>query len=252
MPEVAQLDWPHAKLLIEVEPNKQAGPLATYRANAFRKEPWQQPYIEGMAPGGPANGGSVFYDIGANVGSYALAAASRGVMTVAIEPGFSNYAALCRNALMNKLLPRIIALPVALAGETGLSWFDYQDVRAGAASHVLGSSAPVYFSTHRQMVQVYALDDLIATFKLPHPTHIKIDVDGNGDVELALIAGMAGVLADERTQALMVECPLETEAQIVETLAKSGWHMAERFDTRDGQRIQGICYGLFKRELPEP
>ena len=55
----------------ERESARQLPPQKAYRLNACRKEPWTVAFIEAM----PAN--SRFWDIGANVGSYALVAAAR-------------------------------------------------------------------------------------------------------------------------------------------------------------------------------
>ncbi len=234
---IAQLDYEGAKILIEVESDIENA----FRRPCVAKEVWTKDFIESI----PADG--VFYDVGANIGSYALIAAVRGIQTVAIEPGFNNFAALCRNALRNNVLSTMIPLNVALANADGLAWFDYSDIRQGAASHVLGSPTPRFFSTHRQRVQTFKMDDLIRLFGLPTPTHIKIDVDGNGEVELAVIAGMADTLKNPLLAGLMLEMPLDYEPKIIESLAEHGWQMGERFDMRNGERITGICYGRFER-----
>jgi FkbM family methyltransferase len=233
---LAQLDYEPIKILLEFESEAE-----NFRLGACMKEPWTTAFVESVPPDG------VFYDVGANVGSYALIAAKRGIQTVAIEPGFNNFGALCRNLLRNEVLATTIPLPVALANRTGLIWLDYQDVRQGGASHVFGSPQPVFFSTHRQKIMTYTLDDLIRTFDLPVPTHIKIDVDGNGNVELAVIEGMAETLKSESLVGLMLEIPLPVEEQIVAALAAHGWAVAERFDTREGQKIQNICYARLER-----
>lgn len=237
---LATLDYEPIKIILEHESDAE-----NYRINAVAKEPFTVAFAESV----PADG--VFYDVGANVGSYALIAAKRGILTVAIEPGFNNYAAMCRNLLRNEVLATTIPLNVALANRTGLIWLDYNDVRQGGASHVFGSPRPVFFSTHRQKVMTYALDELIATFSLPAPTHIKIDVDGNGTVELAVIEGMAETLKAETLVGLMLEIPLQVEEQIVAALTAHGWRMAERFDTRGGAKIGNICYGRFERVVVE-
>lgn len=240
---IAQLDYEPAKILMECETE----PEQQYRVKAVAKERYTVDFIEGIPEGG------VFYDVGANVGSYTLIAASRGLVTVAIEPGFNNFAALCRNALRNSLLADIIPLNVALAHTTGLVWFDYSDVRQGAASHVFGSAQPVFYSTHRQRVMTYRFDELVTTFGLPAPTHIKIDVDGNGEVEMAVLDGMKGTLASPELAGLILEIPLDSEERIAGYLAEHGWVMTRRFDERGGQKIAGICYGQFDRApVPEP
>lgn len=232
---LAPLDYEPIKIMMEYESDQE-----NYRIAACQKEPWTKDFVESI----PSDG--VFYDVGANVGSYSLIAAKRGIETVAIEPGFNNYAALCRNLLRNEVLHTTVPLNVALANRTGLIWFDYHDVRQGGASHVFGAALPQFYSTHRQKVMTFRLDELIAAFNLPAPTHIKIDVDGNGNVEMAVLQGMENTLKSESLVGLMLEIPLETEEQIVGGLAERGWKMAERFDRRGDQKIANICYGRFE------
>lgn len=243
---LGHLDYDKARIVMEVETQDEANK----RLTACQKEPWTTAWIESIPPEG------VFYDVGANVGSYTLIAAVRGVRTVAIEPGFNNYATLCRNALRNQALHRLITFPVALANKTGLVWLDYNSVAQGGASHTLGSPTPVHFSTHRQLVQTWRLDDLIAMFHLAPPTHIKIDVDGDGRVEMAVFAGMADTLRTAGLVSLMVELPLDHEGQIREYLAGLGWEVTNRWDERGGQMIQGVAYAEFARrvvaDVPDP
>jgi FkbM family methyltransferase len=230
--QLAQLDYPDAKILMEAEtPIEQS-----YRLRACAKEPWTVALIEEIPPAG------VFYDVGANVGSYSLIAAARGVVTVAVEPSFANVGALCRNLMRNGCEERVIVLPVALADIRGLPWFDYQDVRQGAASHVLGGKTRQFF--HRMRIPTLPLDLAITLFGLPAPTHIKIDVDGT---ELPVLRGMAETLRGEALAALLIEMPHPLEMDITALLAEAGWQLAERFGERNGQPIANVVYGRFAR-----
>jgi FkbM family methyltransferase len=231
---VARIDYDKAKLLIEVNSDIEA----RFRAHCVEKEPFTVDFIERIPKGG------VLYDIGANVGSYSLIALSRGVPTIAIEPGSENYAALCRNIRMNNLMELAMPICVALADDIGTTWLDYSDLRAGAASHNLGSARKLHL--HRQRVPVFTLDGLIADFKLPRPTHIKIDTDGN---ELAVLKGMAGVLASEQLQGLMIEMPNAIEDQIMAAMDGYDWQMTARFDHRNGVKIEQVAYAEFGRKV---
>src|SRR5690242_18001790 len=216
-----------------------------YRIKAVNKEPWTVKFIESIDPKT-----GVFYDIGANVGPYSLIAASRGVATVAVEPSFSNYAALCRNLALNNILDQLVVVPLAISSGHGLLWFKYQDMRQGAANHILSAEQKnPYF--HQQKMLVLKLDELIGIFSLPMPTHIKVDTDGG---ELDVLKGAEQVLASKELQGLMVEMPTvplhpdttETaEQQITAYLAEHGWDLVERFDHRGDVKIGSICYGRF-------
>lgn len=232
---IARLDYEPIRIQMRCESDVER----VFRVRAAQKEMWTTQFVESIQPGG------LFYDVGANVGPYTLIAAARGIATVAIEPGAANYARLVENVFLNNFDERVTSFPVALGNGTGLTWFDYSDLSPGGASHVMGSPRKVYF--HRQLVQVWKLDDLITTFHLIVPTHMKIDVDGNGDVEMAVLEGMAETLKNERLVGLMVEIPLRHEEAIKTKLAESGWAPAERFDERGGQKIGNICYYRFER-----
>ena len=73
-----------------------------------------------------------FWDIGANVGTYALYAALRpGVSVLAFEPAPASYAALCRNIEANGSGDRIEALCIALSDRTRLGSLNMSATNAG-------------------------------------------------------------------------------------------------------------------------
>ena len=77
------------KMIVETEIEK-------WRHDTFwEKEPETIAWIDDMEPG------EVLYDVGANVGVYALYAASRGIKVVAIEPVFENFSRLMQNIELN-------------------------------------------------------------------------------------------------------------------------------------------------------
>ncbi len=232
MPELAQLDYPSAKLVMEAESEIEK----TFRIHACAKEPWTVAFIESIPQGG------TFWDVGSCVGSYALIAASRGIQTIAVEPSAINYGTLVRNLMRNNLLEHVVVLPVALADATGLTWFDYGDPRSGGANHTIGSVRRVHF--HRQLLPVWKLDDLLPALQIPAPSHMKIDVDG---AEMAVLIGADGVLRGDALQQIMLEMPLTAEDALLKHLAERGWEMSERYDMRGEQKIANVCYALFTR-----
>ena len=235
--QTAPLDDPAAPLKIWVTNQTEAG----YRAGAANKEPWTYNFIHGMPQG------SVFWDVGANVGSYSLMAAARGHVVIAVEPAFANFAQLQRNAILNGLNERIVCLPFALGDGSAISWFQLASLQPGAAAHVLGQpvgNVPQYF--HRVGVPVMRLDALVKLFKLPPPSHLKIDVDG---AERAVLTGLEKVVGG--LKGIMIEMRLDQEPELVALIESWGLPMVGRFDQRGGQLIQGICYGWFARPEPE-
>lgn len=231
--EVGVLDYPDLKVVMECLNEF----YANWRIPALQKEPWMLPWLQSMEPGK-----SIFYDIGACVGSYSLPAAMRGITTVAVEPSAPNYGSLIRNAMLNNCLESMMVFPFALAAGHGLAWLDYSDVRPGAASHVMGSADKIFY--HRQRVAIFALDELIEVFNLPAPTHMKIDTDGG---EQSVLTGMEKTLRNSTLVSLMVEMPSTAEAPIVAHLTERGLALAERFTEREGVEIKGVVYGRFER-----
>jgi hypothetical protein len=85
----------------------------------------------------------------------------------------------------------------------------------------------------------YRLDDVVAQFGLPPPTHIKLDVDG---AEAAVLAGSPAMLA-ESTRTLMVEVAPD-DLELTRILRDLGFSLRERYD----RAREGRCwYGLFER-----
>ena len=163
-------------------------PFCHWRARTLlTNEPETLQWIDSMKPG------DVFYDIGANVGCYAMYAARRGLTVVAIEPGAATYAVLQKNIELNA--SSVLAYNVALGRETGMGNLYQEHTEAGRALHSIraGSGFP-------QSTLVFSLDKLIYQFDLPFPNHIKIDVDG---IEADVLAGATDALHYVKT--LMVE-----------------------------------------------
>jgi FkbM family methyltransferase len=208
-------------------------------ARAQTKEPFTVAWIEKFI-----DGDAVFYDIGANVGSYALIAAARNERTrvVAFEPGAVTFAVLCSNIAVNDFDNRIIPVPLPLADETGVATLRYWNLGAGAGSmlgHVPDATdaAPVL----EQRVLALRLDDAVELFGLPAPTHVKLDVDG---AEQAVLDGAAVTLSSGVVRSLIVELAPSAEPRLVEVLSAHGYVPTEFHEQR---AETGLRYATFER-----
>jgi FkbM family methyltransferase len=205
---------------------------AATRTRSVMKEPWTVHWIEhAVKPG------EVFYDIGANVGVYSLlvgAVHDKQVPAYAFEPGFSSYAALCRNVIHNGLDTCVVPLPHVLHRQVGHTTFKYRSTDSGAARHAVGGqnletkdfkeTKPVY----QQTMLTVDLDTLVRDYGLPVPTHIKLDVDGP---ELEILEGARRTLADPGLKTVMVELDdKKTRRAIVALLEEAGLTLAREFD----------------------
>jgi FkbM family methyltransferase len=149
--------------------------------------------------------GETLWDIGANIGVYALyAARARGLNVVAFEPSASSYAVLIRNIEINRLGDQIAAYCLAFDAETRLDYLQMEHTEAGHSMHAFGAgrtisgTASAFF---RQSVAGFAVDEFCALFRPPPPAHIKLDVDG---IEPEILKGAAATLA-AHVKTLLVE-----------------------------------------------
>lgn len=151
--------------------------------------------------------GDCVWDIGANVGLYALYTAMRvgdDGRVVAFEPGADNYAALCRNVALNGLDEVVHAYCVALSDETRAAALYMTSLDAGRAAHVFGQVADAFSDEarpHRQAALGFSPDAFVAQFDVRAPDHLKIDVDS---IEERIVRGGGKAFAGVRSMIVEV------------------------------------------------
>ena len=189
-----------------------------WRANTFNeKEPDTLDWIDTWF-----RPGETIYDVGANIGQYAMYAARRldgRARILAFEPEALNYAKLNRNILLNGLGEVVTGYPFAISDRTAIQHFYSKTFAPGAALHALGEpvtqGAVPFAPQNRQGTLAVSLDDLTGRFGLPFPNHIKIDVDG---IEDRIVAGASRTLEDARLKTVMIEVYMfEDMARKIET-----------------------------------
>jgi len=115
--------------------------------------------------------GSVFYDIGANVGYYSLMAAKLSEpdgQVVAFEPLPRNVAYIHRHVTLNKLQQRITVIEAAVSEHSGTAFFD-PDI----------STSKGHIAREGQLeVRLVCIDELVRSGEIPLPDVMKIDVEG--------------------------------------------------------------------------
>jgi FkbM family methyltransferase len=231
---LGRIDYEGADVLIGVTSRAEI----MSRLRPVAKEPWTVRWIEqNIRPD------DVFYDVGANVGSYSLIAGAQqldGLRVVAFEPGYANYAALCDNVLLNGQDDVVVPLPVVLGERTELGTLTYSNVGAGAAEHTLEAGR---VGAYRQPVLVHRLDDVVE-LGLPVPTLLKVDVDG---AEAAVLRGAPRTLARAELRSALVEIQRDSTSDVVPLLEQAGLALRERIDERGGERLPHVWYGIFER-----
>lgn len=217
------------------------------RCSACVKEPWTVEWIEAWI-----RPGDVLYDVGANVGGYSLIAATHTggqARIFAFEPAFHTYAALCDNILRNGRADCITPFPVALSSANGLASFDYRNLRPGSARHRLQDDrheqADDFTPAYRQPILTYRLDDFVKQYRLPHPNHIKIDVDG---AEAEVLEGAQATLASPETVSIMIEVQVRQAERVLAILERLGFTLCHKYHQQKDGRFCSIWYGLFARQ----
>lgn len=197
-------------------------PTIQWRNRTFStKEPETLAWIDSFS------GSSVLWDIGANIGLYSIYAGIRKVRVVAFEPSPFNLEFLTRNVNLNSLQEVVTVMPIAvgifgqryatLSGKN-MNWGHSKNQFEADAKKDSRASSPWHIRT----VGI-ALCDVTSLFKLPNPSHIKIDVDG---IELQILESAGDVLRN--VESVLVEINgIEEGVRIGEILANAGLKLAK-------------------------
>jgi len=196
--------------------------------------------------------GSVFWDIGANVGVYSLyAAVTRKATAVAFEPSAANFYVLARNIQLNRLNDRIVAYCIAFSDRTKLGVLNLSAPAMGGALNQFG--APGEKSRYAENIGGamhgmlgMSIDNFVAQFAPAFPNHLKLDVDG---LEMSILRGARNTLADLRLRSLMVELTITNEPEnqeAMQLLADCGWSLVARGEPQGSDDERGANH-FFER-----
>jgi len=174
--------------------------LNRYRIKTFsNKEPDTLKWIEDMSDG------SIFWDIGANVGLYSIYAAKNNSCQVyAFEPSVFNLEFLARNISLNDLQELVTIVPLPLSNKTGNNFFEMSNTEWGGALSTFGENidqnGKPMEAIFKYMVFGITADEAADKLGLPKPRYMKIDVDG---IEHLILRGGKKILAE--VDSVMVE-----------------------------------------------
>lgn len=215
---------------------------------------WERSRVETLATKEPETvrwiaenfrAGDTLFDIGANVGIFAILAAVRNPRgtVVAVEPMAATFARLCENAQLNQL-PNLRPYCIAIAAECGLGTMHLTSLEAASSMHSVGTSSIFDETIVLQTgIGLTTIDTLAAAAGIP--SLMKIDVDGGED---AVLAGTAAVLRDPRLRSILVEFNwIEGSAQEHrrdEPLLRAGFAFVDAgvIHERDSVRWQNTIY----------
>ena len=139
----------------------------------YTKEADTIQWLRNMEPG------KTLFDVGANMGQYAMLAAKKGLKVHAFEPEAQNFALMVRNFAFNKL-ENCIAWPLALSDHPSIEVLHLSGMNAGGSCHAFGASTdyhgqPKQFPFSQGSIST-TMDHFAA--KYGKPDYVKIDVDG--------------------------------------------------------------------------
>jgi FkbM family methyltransferase len=167
--------------------------------------------------------GDLFFDIGANIGVYSLYAHSLNldISIVAFEPESSNFFILNDNIRLNKANKYIKAYNIAVNDSNFIGTLSLSDDSPGKSGHDFKQEGRTTESIDQGVIGI-SLDDLIETWGMGVPNHIKIDVDGN---EGKIISGMKNTLKDNKLKSLAIELDFskESDVELFDSLKKAGF-----------------------------
>jgi len=185
------VDTRHGPLSFVVLSERAAGRARTL----LEKQPDTIAWIDGFDPGG------VFWDIGANIGVYALYAARRGdTRVVAFEPAAVNYFILSANCEVNHFEDRMDCLLTGISSGSSIDRLGVTQFAPGDSFSFPGK--PRHAEGVRQAAFMVSIDQLVEQYGVPCPTYIKIDVPG---LTAQIITGGARTLRRPEVRELHVE-----------------------------------------------
>jgi FkbM family methyltransferase len=130
--------------------------------------------------------GDVVFDIGSCVGLYALHLSLLGRRVVAFEPDPNYRSRLLRNISLNNLQDQIQVVEWAVSDRKGEAMLYTDGVEGLSPSlRLVGERGAVVISTD-------SIDNALARGELPHPTVIKMDIEG---AEILALRGMRQLLS---------------------------------------------------------
>jgi FkbM family methyltransferase len=174
----------------------------------------QEAMVRRLGPGG------VFYDIGANLGFFALFAGHLVGLdqghVYAFEAAPDNADAIRANASLNGI-PNVTVIDKAVSSRSGIGRLQIVDDQSWSKLEEYGQHP---YTERTIDVELVAIDDLIRAGAIAPPTAVKIDVEG---AEIAVLDGMRETLERHRPAVI---CELHgTHAEFVAAMKDHGYRL---------------------------
>ena len=175
--------------------------------------------------------GSIFIDVGANMGIYTLVASrlvGEGGRVIAFEPSTQSFPLLQQNIALNSLT-NVCAFPLALSDSTGKAWLYHPGIPDGNS---LGRDPA--WGNDAEEVATETLDHMVEQAFLKRVDVIKIDVEG---AEELVLRGATKVLTSIRPAIIFEVNPgfsallglsAQGASKLLESLEAVAWTRCQR------------------------
>lgn len=226
--EITEVDYKGKKIKFYTPNN-----MTKWRAETLlSKEPCTIEWLNGMKKK------SVFYDVGACIGSYSMIAAANGLDVYSFEPEPENFATLVKNFEINGHLSHAYAIAASDEKKAGNLYVTKGG--AGQSCHQFGEKSEYQERSIRKGCIAMPLDEML-DIGLPHPDYLKIDVDG---FEPKVIKGAERILHNGLTSLLVeVNTNNEDHLKMVEHICSLGYEFDEE-QVEKAKRKEGTFKGV--------
>jgi FkbM family methyltransferase len=197
-----------------------------YRANTFlTKEPETLEWLDRIPQG------SVFWDIGANVGLYTCyAAAQRKCRVFAFEPSVLNLELLARNININNLSEAVTIVPLPLSNELSFATLNMSSLEWGGAKSTFkedyGHDGKELNAVLRVPLIGLSMVQMVELLNIPAPQYIKMDVDG---IEHLILEAGGSVLRGAKEILVEINDDFHEQAEMARKhLSDAGFQLKEK------------------------
>lgn len=185
-----------------------------------------------------------FIDIGANIGLYSIwAAILSGVNVYSFEPDGQNYALLNKNIFVNNLYPdkKVLAYCCAISDGIKFSELYSSACSAGSSYNDFNQRLTGRVTKFVQGCISVSVDELVASNIIPHPDHIKIDVDG---YEHLAVLGCKEVIESGKLKSILIEIDRndENHLPIIDYMLENGYTYSK--EQVEGKRLLKSAPGV--------
>lgn len=219
--------------------------LSIYRADTFSsKEPETLDWIDEIPKG------SIFWDIGANVGLYSCYAAIKSKCRVfAFEPSVFNLELLARNIFLNDLTELVTIVPLPLSNRVSLSHMNMTDIQWGGAMSTFGEN---YGHDGRIMDKVFVIPMIglnmttaVHSLNIPQPDYIKMDVDG---IEHLILEGGKSILENSKGVLVEINDSFENQSKQADFyLNQAGFKLKEKLHAKQFDALSSAAINTYNQ-----